>query len=602
LKYWKSYTTEEKLLILCIVDHYKNALLSALNTLSLTSIKTPGSISKGLFYNLDKIVINITTLYYQLIFDAPKTILLEQLLADQSISTIIIIMKRYQYNQQGMRELDDPYIICLSVLSLLKQIEEKNYYPDVLIDFSYGGIELGPAYLAIFKLFYKEKQPPKLIHCFYSTRKNLRENIVITNKYNKRWLFDFMPNYYNQKLNNALLTGQRILLYDNNATTFSTLAEVKNYFGRSFNKKVEAVVAAVNYNNISRYLRKEKNVEPLHPHWNNTLDYKPVYQYITAFSTWGTSKKGKILESIFFLKKPINMPNRAILFPNTNQPVFKVCRVHNLHDLNLALKNGANMIGVHAVYTDREKYKLSEKFYRPFYVKDVYSHHLPISIYECTCIKAMQNYIPKNLKQALIFENETSLIIIKKSIHAYGMNPKNIFIQLHHRTNKKYIEIIKQGITENIIAVIGAFQGDFTDYYNLLEVILNPETDYILIDLSKHQPDILTQGSSYPALHKITLLKKLAPILSNNNIPILLADDVSIDTMKHYLKTIKNYPINLAGIDMQNNLELDPKIQRYCMVNDQNNLYQMKIRKSNEYLHKWGKFILSNEFKNLLIK
>lgn len=40
--------------------------------------------------------------------------------------------------------------------------------------------------------------------------------------------------------------------------------------------------------------------------------------------------------------------------------IFKVCRVHNINDLNMCLKNKVNMIGIHALYIDRDKYLTKE--------------------------------------------------------------------------------------------------------------------------------------------------------------------------------------------------------------------------------------------------
>ena len=61
----------------------------------------------------------------------------------------------------------------------------------------------------------------------------------------------------------------------------------------------DGAVAAIYYSNISKYLLGKKS-EPLIAEWENILDFKPVTDYITAFNTWGTSKKGRIIESIFY--------------------------------------------------------------------------------------------------------------------------------------------------------------------------------------------------------------------------------------------------------------------------------------------------------------
>ena len=52
---------------------------------------------------------------------------------------------------------------------------------------------------------------------------------------------------------------------------------------------------------------------------------------------------------------------------NNSNYIFKVCRVHNIEDLKMVANNGANMIGIHAVYIDTNSYLSSEEKYFPLF-------------------------------------------------------------------------------------------------------------------------------------------------------------------------------------------------------------------------------------------
>ena len=201
-----------------------------------------------------------------------------------------------------MRELDDPQIIVLSILSLLRQIEAKKKKYDMVINFPCGGTELGFAFISVFKLL--NKIPPGIINCLYSSKRIMRDPTIASKKESIHWLFNFIPEYYHQALKKQINKKGKILLYDNNVTTFSTLADVKSFFKSVYNMSVDGAVVAIYYSNISKCLLGKKS-ESLVSDWQKVLDYKPVTDYITAFNTWGTSKKGKIIENIYHsFKKP----------------------------------------------------------------------------------------------------------------------------------------------------------------------------------------------------------------------------------------------------------------------------------------------------------
>ncbi len=272
--------------------------------------------------------------------------------------------------------------------------------------------------------------------------------------------------------------------------------------------------------------------------------------------------------------------------------IFKICRVHNLKDLETVKNNNeVNMIGIHAVYYDQESYKKSEIKYEPIYCTYENVVNLPIAVYEIDSIREMQKYIPNNITQVILFQRQLSVKNMKKCIELYNMPKNNLFIQLHYRVNNDEIRDIKNKISKNIIATIGIFQEDFQEYFNNLQKILNNKSDYILIDLSEHQSNLSIYNEN---LDKFKKLKEIIPIIQNNEIPIILAEDTSPDIMKKYLYEINKYNISIKGIDMQNAVELEKNKQKYEILYDRNIKYQIKIRKSEKLIKSWDNF-----FKNL---
>lgn len=272
--------------------------------------------------------------------------------------------------------------------------------------------------------------------------------------------------------------------------------------------------------------------------------------------------------------------------------IFKICRVHNLKDLETVKNNNeVNMIGIHAVYYDQENYKKSEIKYEPIYCNYKNVNNLPIAVYEIDSIREMQKHIPNNITQAILFQRPLSVKNMKKCIELYNMPQNNLFIQLHYRVNNDEIRNIKNKICKNIIATIGIFQEDFQEYFNNLQKILNNKSDYILIDLSEHQSNLSIYDEK---IDKFKKLKEIIPIIQNNEIPIILAEDTSPDTMKKYLYEINKYNISIKGIDMQNAVELEKNKQKYEILYDRNIEYQIKIRKSEKLIKSWNNF-----FKNL---
>jgi phosphoribosylanthranilate isomerase len=276
---------------------------------------------------------------------------------------------------------------------------------------------------------------------------------------------------------------------------------------------------------------------------------------------------------------------------NNSSYIFKVCRVHNIEDLKIVISNGANMIGIHAVYIDRNAYLSSEEKYLPIKRDLEIDENLPISVFEVDSIKNMQKSMQKNIEQVILFQRPIDIKLMEKCCNIYKMPISNMYIQLHHRTTREYIDNIKEKLCKKIIAVVGLFQDDFEDYFWYLHKSLNCETDYILIDLSVHQSDLSTYKNNSDKLMKI---KEICKVIENNKVPIILAEDTTVKMMQDYLKEIKKHNIIIKGIDMQNAVEISKKEQRYIIINDDKKDYQAKIRKSNERLKEWKEFLEKN--------
>lgn len=272
--------------------------------------------------------------------------------------------------------------------------------------------------------------------------------------------------------------------------------------------------------------------------------------------------------------------------------LFKVCRVHNKKDLDNVISNRANMIGIHAVILNREEYIENEKKYSPIFLKDDFDKELPILSLEVESIKNMQKYIPSNIIPVILFQREMECKKIIECCEIYDLNIKNMYIQLHHRITENYIENIKKEVCKNVIAVIGAYQTDFKEYFKFLESKLNENTDYILIDMSVHQSNLSNYNDE---VDKLEIIENMSKIIENNKIPIILAEDTNTGNMKKYLDIISNYDINIKGLDMQNSVEKDKTNQKYELYKDYDSEYQIKVRKSKKLLRNWKNFFQDNK-------
>ena len=67
--------------------------------------------------------------------------------------------------------------------------------------------------------------------------------------------------------------------------------------------------------------------------------------------------------------------------------------------------------------------------------------------------------------------------------------------------------------------------------------------------------------------------------------------------MKKYLNILSRNDIKVKGIDMQNIVELKTNEQRYQLLENDKKIYQIKIRKSPNFMYEWHDFWKKEELK-----
>ncbi len=577
----------EQVIIYSIIDHLLEGILFILNLIEQNSLN-----NNNLYEKEHKKVIqlaqDISDLLYAYFYqDAQMAELLDKVISNLKKFELIDTLPQYTKLFKTMRELDDNIIIFKFVKSIVDKAEKKNINPDYIISFPYGGITLGFAVISYMKIVLKKKKLPHLLNSHFSSKQKIRENR--TEKDIDFSIFKYIPNVYNNYVHQISKGKSTILLLDNNVTTFKTLDLCKNFL-KQIGNDVYAGVVAVNYDNIINCLFNKK-CETLVLNWRQVLDFCPVDEYVTAFNTWNTSEKSRILQNIYEVKNKVHKIQDFHTEISENNYIFKVCRIQNVQDLKVVAQNGSNMIGIHAVYPDRLKYLKNELKYQPYESNLEIPENLPVGVLELNSIKDIQKIIPKGMKQAILFEKPLEIQNIIRTCEMYELPKEKMYIQLQHRTNEEYILQIKKEVCKRIITTVGLFQEDFKEYFWKMHNILNPKTDYILLDLSKHQPDLITYSENYKeSIDRVSVLNHLAKVLENNNVPIIIADDTTIHQMEEYLKIISKYNIKVKGIDIQNAVEIETNKQRYQKIEFRGKVYQAKIRKSSTKMAEWKEF------------
>ena len=276
--------------------------------------------------------------------------------------------------------------------------------------------------------------------------------------------------------------------------------------------------------------------------------------------------------------------------------IFKLCRVHNLEDYLTAVNNGVNMIGIHAVYTDFDAYRAAEEIYNPIERPIIRTHkNLPIADYEVDAISYLADNVDGQIPIALVLEKDLSCEGIAECLRLYNLSDKNPLLQLQYRINNERFLEITRTLSKKMICTIGLNQEDFDEYFAFLNRVVDPDNDFILIDFSKHQPDYLTKKMGISSETKMNVLMKRVKCLKKSSIPLLIADDTTVEKMAKYIRYLSINDIELAGIDMQNSVEQSKEAQCYTLSDVCGKReFQIKVRKSDEKLRPWRDFVSQN--------
>lgn len=507
------------------------------------------------------------------------------LLVDRSIYDSIVYntvehnmgtLTEFQYNflsniEQKALEIVNPYTVILNpdskkVVNYLEQRAKR------------GGREKRNAFKTIMKeLFDKNVE---LLPSHYSSKRNNTESGII----------DRIPRFKCGE--NGWMDESTVLLLDNNVTTFKTLSTSKSYLQKRGNK-VYCAVAEVDYKNIYKWLLGKGEYEEMCHNWFDVIDAKPIMNYFSAYNTWGTSETSALLEQLY---------SQDFIFQNTDNLIprkihsehRKICRIHNVYDLRLAMEMGATMIGIHAVISCKDKYYKIEDYHG---IKVEYYPNLPVPDYEIESIRYMVRCLPDGVMPILIIENKLSVEDIMKVINIYGLNVFKCGIQMQFRTNIEYInKIIEMGF-ERVIVAVGLMQKDVKEYLEFVDKALRTSKDLILLDMSRHQPHVIVNEKVIDKYDvsfetKYNCLNRIVSCLKKLETSVLLADDIMPDKMILCQLMLLSQGVNIIGLDMQNNIEVDKTEQKYCKIkeNKTSKYHYAKIRKSVEKIKKWNIF------------
>ena len=481
-------------------------------------------------------------------------------------------------NEKFLLELDNYNTIYEAVYNIIDNLKGKAQKIDKVIYFAYGGISLGYAFKTIMKeLFDKNVE---LLPSHYSSKRNNTGSGVI----------DRIPRFKCGE--NGWMDESTVLLLDNNVTTFKTLSTSKSYLQKRGNK-VYCAVAEVYYKNIYKWLLGKGEYEEMCHNWFDVIDAKPIMNYFSAYNTWGTSETSALLEQLY---------SQDFIFQNTDNLIprkihsehRKICRIHNVYDLRLAMEMGATMIGIHAVISCKDKYYKIEDYHG---IKVEYYPNLPVPDYEIESIRYMVRCLPDGVMPILIIENKLSVEDIMKVINIYGLNVFKCGIQMQFRTNIEYInKIIEMGF-ERVIVAVGLMQKDVKEYLEFVDKALRTSKDLILLDMSRHQPHVIVNEKVIDKYDvsfetKYNCLNRIVSCLKKLETSVLLADDIMPDKMILCQLMLLSQGVNIIGLDMQNNIEVDKTEQKYCKIkeNKTSKYHYAKIRKSVEKIKKWNIF------------
>ncbi|SFO28720.1 hypothetical protein SAMN04487831_11637 [Pseudobutyrivibrio sp. UC1225] len=477
--------------------------------------------------------------------------------------------------QKYSLEIDNHLQIFATVEKIVANMGEKLNSIENILYFSYGAISFAYAFKAVLKDLYNRNI--NIVPSHFSSKRYMNKEFII-----KRIpdIFDF-----------EIETLDEILVLDNNVTTFSTMKMAKELFLEN-GKRAICCVESIDYHNLVSWVLDIGNYEIPCVKWFEVLDYYPQNNYVRAYNTWRTGDKNKILEEIYsdsVFDVEIMYKKRAICARQR-----KICRVQNLYDLQMAIEMGATMIGIHAVITNKERYYETEAFVGN---KERKYADLPVPDYEVEGIRNMVFQLPKNILPVLVIESPLSINAIKRILVLYGLDSYKAGIQLQFSASKEYLEEIAKMDFSTVIIAVGLTQVDIIKYMQLFDGLLRTECDYLLLDMSKHQPNLIHSEAEQSIMDKdqmskYSMLEALSGYLKELRVSILLADDINPEEFVLYQLLLGTHGINIAGLDMQNNIEVNKYEQGYCKLKNtyNNNYHYAKIRKSIDQVQKWDVF------------
>lgn len=578
---WKALPRAQRWLVVGALDHLKNAATHALDVLIKANVAdgAPNVLDE----DVERLVESCHLAYWSTVFDAPQV---AHVLGAEGWSTLRRAVDECTGPPFAMRELDDPRVIAVSALSLAQQLEQSGDWPVGVIDFPSGALDLGLAFRVIARLTRPDKPAVGVAHMAYSS-KNAMRGLEEDGAPSFDHLMSRVPKHFQERVHEWLDGGGTVLLYDNNVTTFSTLAHVKRLLGRRAPARIRATVACVNYENIARHLRGAA-AEPLCEGWEDVLDVRPVADYLTAFATWGTSAKTLALHRMY-AALPAAAPHLPASLGDGQDWLFKVCRVHNAVDLAAVVRAGANAIGVHAVAPREPAYSPSQVRHMPILPLPADAMaDLPLAHHETASVREMAAALPEGLVVVVVMEDVPTVCDWRRVRTELGL-PASSALQLQCRVTAEEVGLLREEATGGLICAIGADQADFAAYFRFLDGLLDPATDHILVDSSAHQPDLITGARDMPgaAVSPPRPTGDWFPATSmrGNRVPVLVADDVPADVLLERCRSLRRQGVRVAGCDTQNSVEVPKPAQRYRLVGSAD--VQALVRKSPDLLARW---------------
>jgi phosphoserine phosphatase len=577
---WPSLSRPQRWLVLCLLDHLKNAATQAIDVLARASIESDESQFSPA---VDALAEQVYSAYWSLLLTGRHSVAIS---GSESWDELAARVRHCRPAHILVRELDDPYVLALSALSLIDEFEARQAWPTGVLDFASGGLELGLTLRAIAEVVASAQPSLDVVHIVYSSKHRLAAPNAEAIEPTFTKLLCRVPPHQRDRLRTWVAGEGEILLYDNNVATFATLAATKAVLSKAGRCQARAAVACVYYDNLVRWL-KHGTGEQLCVNWETTLDFAPVADYVTAFSTWGTSDKTNILDAVHGSRRPLAAP-AVPSSTRASTALFKVCRVHNVVDLAAVVHAGANLIGIHAVSPPEPLYSDSQLQHRPILRAAPDLASLPVPRLEVAAIREMVGVLPAGVRPVLVLEQDYDLGSIRDILAAYGLDPLRTLVQLQCRVNEATVIRLTEEVA-GLICAVGAQQADFEAYVEFLDRRLDSSKDFILLDFSEHQPDMISGAD--PSPWSGVPANDLAYRFKANSVPVLLADDCAPEVLHERARAMLHAGVPVVGIDTQNAVEVPKVQQRYRLLSGSGDPVQGLIRKSPELLCHWHRVV-----------